>query len=122
SILTLLQATAVAVPKSMQDADRTGILVEALSAEGLYILTPAYYDICVTTKFARDEIFTQILDMVFSARIFELGLLYDWGKLFYVPSDLTAAHKTDLASRVEKVTKAAETALGKTLTALEVTQ
>lgn len=122
SILTLLQATAVAVPKSMQDADRTGILVEALSAEGLYILTPAYYDICVTTKFARDEIFTQILDMVFSARIFELGLLYDWGKLFYVPSDLTAAHKTDLASRVEKVTKSAETALGKTLAALEVTQ
>ena len=35
---------------------------------------------------------------------------------------LTAAHKTDLASRVERVTKSAETALAKTLDALEVTQ
>lgn len=120
SILTLGQATAIGVPKSIEDADRTGILVEALSAEGLYILTPAYYDICVTTKFARDEIFTQILDMVFSARVFELGLLYNWGGLFYVPSDLTAAHKTDLASRVESVSKSAMNALEKTLTALEI--
>jgi hypothetical protein len=120
SILTLGQATAIGVPKSMEDGDRTGILVEALSAEGLYILTPAYYDICVTTKFARDEIFTQILDMVFSARVFELGLLYNWGGLFYVPSDLTAAHKTDLASRVESVSKSAMNALEKTLAALEI--
>ena len=120
SILTLGQTTAIAVPMSATNLDRTGIVVEALSAEGYYVLTPAYYDNAVTTKYARDDTFTEILDMIFSARIFELGLLYNWGGLFYLPSQLTASNQTDLSSKLAANIKGAEKQAQRTLTALGI--
>ena len=102
----------------MQDLERTGIITEALCAESLYTLTPAYYDITLKTKAARDEESSAMLDIIFANRVFEMGNFWAWGGIFDIPGAQSYAGKTDIVSAVEKKVPAAEKAMQKTIDAV----
>ncbi len=116
-LVSIWASNMLSVPISSGDTDRTGLIIEALSAESKYTLTPAYYDITLKTKSARDEESSAMLDLIFEGRAFELGNQYGWGGLFDIASTLTISGKTDLASQLESKTKGAETAMQKTVDA-----
>ena len=44
----------ICVPISQDNAYRTGVILEALAAESMYTLLPAYYDIALKGKYVRD--------------------------------------------------------------------
>lgn len=116
-------ANLFAVPKTTEDLERTGIILEALSAESMYTLTPAYYDVTLKTKAARDEESSAMLDIIFASRVFELGNFYGWGGIFDLPGTQSAAGKTDIVSAVEGKMKTVNAAMEKTINAvLENTQ
>ena len=116
-------ANFIAVPKTTEDVERTGIILEALSAESMYTLTPAYYDITLKTKAARDVESAEMLDIIFSSRVFELGNFYGWGGIYDIPGVQSSAGKTDIVSAVESQLKATESAMKKTInTVLENTK
>jgi hypothetical protein len=117
-LVSLWAANMISVPKSLSDQERTGIIIEALSAESMYTLTPAFYDVVLKTKAARDEDSAAMLDLIFEARAFELGTLYGWGGLLDLPGSLSATGKTDLASSLKSKISAAESAMQKTIDAL----
>jgi hypothetical protein len=117
-LVSLWAANMISVPKSLSDQERTGIIIEALSAESMYTLTPAFYDVVLKTKAARDEDSAAMLDLIFEARAFELGNLYAWGGLLDLPGSLSATGKTDLASSLKSKISAAESAMKKTIDAL----
>ncbi len=117
-LVSLWSANMISVPKSLSDPERTGIIIEALSAESMYTLTPAFYDVVLKTKAARDEDSAAMLDLIFEARAFELGNLYGWGGLLDLPGSLSANGKTDLASSLKSKITAAESAMQKTIDAL----
>ena len=70
------------VPKSASDLNRTSIILEALSAESRYTLQPAYYDIVLDRKFIRDEESSEMLDIIFSTRVYDIGGVYSFGSVF----------------------------------------
>lgn len=112
-IISLGAGDAMAVPITVGDQERVGTIIEALSAESRYTLIPAYYDVTLYTKLARDEESTQMLDIIYSSRVYELGLLFGWGNLFYLPGDMTGKNSEAFASSVEKKIKSAEKAMQK---------
>ncbi len=116
-LVSIWAANMISVPISAGNPERTSVILEALSAESKYTLTPAYYDITLKTKSARDEESSAMLDIIFEARAFELGNMYGWGGLFDLPPSLTTSGKTDLVSGVESKLKGAETAMQKTVDA-----
>ncbi len=123
NVVSTWGANFFAVPKTTEDMERTGIILEALSAESMYTLTPAYYDVTLKTKAARDEESSAMLDIIFASRVFELGNFYGWGGVFDIPGTQSAAGKTDIVSALEGVTKATTAAMEKTINAvLENTQ
>ncbi len=87
------------IPVTVQDTKRTGIIVEALSAEGYKLVTPAYYDVALKTKFTRDEESAEMIDLVLAGRTFDFGYMYDgWnGMAFYLQTMLTQRN-TNFAS------------------------
>ena len=87
------------IPITVKDTKRTGIIIEALSAEGYKIVTPAYYDVALKTKFTRDEESAEMIDLVLAGRTFDFGYMYDgWnGMAFYLQNMLTAKN-TNFAS------------------------
>ena len=114
-LISLGSGNGMAIPITTQDAERTGVIVEALSAESKYTLTPAYYDITLKTKLSRDEESAAMLDIIFASRVFELGLEFGWGDLFSLPGSLTGKGSDAIASSVEKKMASAEKAMNKDL-------
>ena len=114
SMISMGCSNSIAIPTTA-DPERSGAIIEALSAESYYTLKPAYYDIVLKTKNARDDASSEMLDIIFANRIFDIAYMYDWGGLIGAINGL----KTDgkISSTVDSKLKAAEKALEKTLTA-----
>ncbi|MCL2518571.1 MAG: hypothetical protein FWF15_08420, partial [Oscillospiraceae bacterium] len=70
---------AIYIPTTNVNLERTGIILEALSAESLYTLRPAYYDMTLKDKFSRDNESSTMLDILFANRIIDIGSSYNFG-------------------------------------------
>ena len=61
------------VPVIAQDPDRTSAILEALAYYGWKDVLPAYYDVALSVKFARDEDSVAMLDIIRANRSFDIG-------------------------------------------------
>jgi len=107
-------STSISIPVT-SDYDRTGLILEALTAESYYTLRPAYYEISLKTKFLRDDESEEMLDLILKSRCYDLGNFYNWGGIFDNLNTLAAAKKTDFVSGYEKVLPKIESAMQKAI-------
>ncbi|MHB1154741.1 MAG: extracellular solute-binding protein [Eubacteriales bacterium] len=101
------------VPKSAPDTERTGLILEALAAESRYTLIPAYYDIVLKDKYSRDEESVDMLDIIFSSRVYDLGEFYQFGGFNEAFLRLHPNKKTDIVSMFAGKEKLMQTAIDK---------
>lgn len=66
----------ISVPYHAEDTDRTGVIIEALSAESYYSVNPEFYDKVLDNKIARDDETKKMLDIIFDSRLYDLGEFY----------------------------------------------
>ncbi len=104
-----------AIPITATDLERTAVILESLTAESYYTLRPAYYDVALKTKYARDEESGRMLDIIFSSRCYDIGYVYGWGALNTLPNTLYSSKSTDFSSQFAKAEKNALKALDKTV-------
>ncbi len=100
------------VPLCADNPERTGIILEAMAAESRYTLIPAYYDVMLTQKYVRDDDSANMLDIVFSSRVYDIGDIFGFGGLGETILRIVSSNKTmpaDLASVLAKK----ETAINK---------
>ena len=69
------------VPKTTDDTDRLGKVLEVLGATGQDSILSAYYDVCIKTRDSRDEESGRMLDICFKTRCYDLGLMFNWGSV-----------------------------------------
>jgi len=108
SFVNLWCSNSIAIPKTASDLERTGIIIEALSAESLYGLTDAYYETTLKSKEARDSESGQMLDLIFSNRIYDLANMFNWGNVYSVMCSLTGNQSKDIgmyASTMKNIEK-----------------
>ena len=67
------------IPKTAKDISRSGTVVEVMSAIGYKLIRPAYYDVVLTSKTARDEEPVEMLDIIFSNIESDMAYMYGWG-------------------------------------------
>lgn len=72
------------VPITASDPARTSAILEALAYEGWKNVMPTYYDVVLTSKYARDEDSVEMLDIIRESRIYDIGY-------FYSPDDFPMA-------------------------------
>lgn len=106
-------AAVTCVPKTASDLDRTSIIVEALAAESHYTVVPAYYEIAMKSKYARDTVSSDMLDLILGSRSYDLGIYYNWGGLSDRFCSLVYEGSTDFASMYDSNKSAAEDAIEK---------
>jgi hypothetical protein len=58
--------------------DRIGFMLEAISAESMHTVIPAYYDLQLTCQLMRDEESREMLDIIFSSIVWDMCNIYDW--------------------------------------------
>ncbi|MCL1793040.1 MAG: extracellular solute-binding protein [Oscillospiraceae bacterium] len=110
----------ISIPVVASDLERTGMILEDLCAESLYTLQPAYYDINLKGKYARDEDSQEMLDIILNNTAHDIGYVYNFGG-FGMDIMLRNAQnkKADYASPFEKALPKMESAIDKVVEAYE---
>lgn len=70
------------IPSVLEDAERTGMVTEALAYYSQEIVTPVYYDQVLSYKYMRDQESVEMLDIILHSRVFDLGWFYKIGDYF----------------------------------------
>jgi hypothetical protein len=107
------------VPKTTGDPERTSVILEALSAESKYTLQPAYYDIVLNRKFTRDEESSDMLDIIFSTHVYDIGGVYSFGGVFSDFCNLASKDDRNVISYYEKKIAAMDKAIQKVVDQFE---
>ena len=100
----------VALPNNA-DPDFAGFIAEALAYESGDTLMPAFYDLTLLTKTARDDESEDMLDIIFNGKVYDIGEIFDIGGLTGLFSTLVSSGSMDFVSRFESVEPRAQTAL-----------
>lgn len=90
------------VLKSIQDHEFVGIISEALNAESWKRVVPAYYDISLKYKGARDEQSVAMLDLIVEGRIFDFGYVYGGTSPAFWIQNLLELNSKDITSYYRK--------------------
>jgi len=107
------KAMFLSIPSVQEDIDRTAIILEALAAESLYTIRPAYYDKSLKGKHARDEESVEMLDIIISSKMYDFGWYYKFGDYTNHILDLFRNYNNDFTSMYEKYQSKAESDIQK---------
>ena len=121
SFVSMYCANSIEIPKTAPDLERTGIIVEALSCESKYLLTPAYYDKTLKSKESRDEESSRMLDVIFATTIYDLGYMFKWGVIYSTVGRMVGTAGGDIsgyASSLQKSNKAVTKGIEKDMKAI----
>ncbi|MBQ7983161.1 MAG: hypothetical protein IJ302_06315 [Clostridia bacterium] len=108
-------APLLAVTVNAPDIAKTGAVLETLSWESMYTLTPVYNETLVKRKYTCDEDSIAMLEILADSRVYNITAMTNWGGLNDVASSRFNSKKMIAVSDFEKKVKAAEKALEKDL-------
>jgi hypothetical protein len=111
--------TMFCTPVTVQNPEKVGAIMEAMSAESRKSVVPAFYEVALKTKYARDEESAEMIDII------REGISYNFGMEYVVPLGmphlewrmLISDKKNNIASSVEKKMAGWEKSLEKILIA-----
>ena len=105
SSINVHTSTAISIPETCSDISRAGFVLEALSAESRYTLQPAYYEIALRGKYARDDESQEMLDIIFSNIVYDVFEQYPIGGLadLFYERNMKVNCKETYVSRYEKI-------------------
>ncbi|MCL2773036.1 MAG: extracellular solute-binding protein [Oscillospiraceae bacterium] len=95
--------TVAAVPANAPDIERTSTILEALTAESTYTVIPAYYDVSLKTKLARDEQSGEMMDLIRASRTYDLASVYDFGGIYEAITNAIIQNKVGYQSAIDKI-------------------
>jgi len=106
------------VPVTNGDLEMTGVILEAMASESARNVMPAYYEVALKGKYARDEESEKMLDIIFA------DLIFDFGDTIWCPDvrdgiffNMMSNNDRDLASKVDALATKVNTLIDKTITA-----
>ena len=109
----------MAIPTMVGEREKVGAIVEALSYESYKKVVPAYFDVALKTKFARDNESEKMIDIIFRGSVYDFDYVFCNFIVTYRFFDNLKDGKTNFVSDVEKNMKAAQTRLDKVIEAFD---
>jgi hypothetical protein len=108
----------ITVPTTVVDMESIGIFLEAYAAESYKRVKPAYYDVLLSGKVARDEESLEMLDIIFGNRTYDIGAIGTYGTLNEVIY-LVMNYDMNVSSWVEKRLEKAQKDIDKLIEKIE---
>ena len=106
------------IPVTAQDLERTGIILEALSAESRLTTLDVYYDTMLVNQLMnRDEESAEMLDIMFANRVYDIGRHFWAAQITNPVQNAMRDMNRDIASIIETQEGAAMAAIEATINA-----
>ena len=93
-------AQLVSVVVSCKNVDMVSAVLEALAAENYRTVTPAYYEIALKTKYVRDDISGQIIDLIHDSSTTDFAYVFNnsLGKVGHTMRSLMSSRTNNFTS------------------------
>ena len=108
------KTSALAIPRTVQNVEDLGLVIEAIAAMSKNIVTPEYYDRTLKLQATRDDDSGRMLDIIFASRVYDLANIYNWGNavsaFYYADSNFV--------SRFENISGSVQNAMENTVEGL----
>jgi hypothetical protein len=114
-----VSAPLLIIPKSNSDLDTTGLIVEAMAAEGHRRIMPAYYEVSIAGKLVRDVESIDMLDIAFDTRMYDLGVVFNWGSMRDQLNTMGSRGDTNIASLLDRGRERMQSAMDRALELFE---
>jgi len=99
----VLGVTAVVVPMTNSDLERTGHILEALAAESRRLVRPAYFEVAIGMQYLRDEDSVRMLDLMLNTQVWDIAnQIYGWGGFGGGFDSQASRGDTNVASLIER--------------------
>jgi ABC-type glycerol-3-phosphate transport system substrate-binding protein len=99
-------STAYSIPKTNQQAERTGVVLEAMSAFSVNTVTTTLYDVMLESKLIRNNDSRDMLSYIFDSKVYDWAGDLAWGSnMVNVFNSLATSNSNTFASSMEKVMK-----------------
>jgi len=109
----------IAVPSTCQDIEMVGAVIDAMSRESVNTVVPAYFDNLLNQKIARDEESIDMLKMIFSSVVYDIGAVFNWGEIWDEQMRFIQGKKEDYIGYYQKIEGKVVKALEKTINTMQ---
>jgi len=89
------------LPTTNEDLPKTANIIQALGYYGQQTVIPAVWETTVTHKTLRDDESLEMLDIIMSNRVYDLGVFYNWGDILGMYTESYGVRQNNLASAFE---------------------
>lgn len=103
------------IPATSQRPEIAGAVLEAMACESRKAIIPAYYEFTLKNKFSRDAETEEMLDLIYSTRVFDLGDVIWFDPIRQGYTMVFDSGKDTFASYTEKNTATFEKTISKSI-------
>lgn len=79
SNVSVILSTCVAIPVSAVDPEMSAIIAQAMCEASTETTKHAYYDVILKLRKIQDDESEAMLDKIFADRVYDLGIVFNWG-------------------------------------------
>ncbi len=112
-------AYGICIPVNVPNPEFSAYMIELLACGGKNFVSPAYYDVALKTRGAKDDDSEAMLDIIFNNVVYDLGILYDFGQINLF-TRLMQAGSDAVASELQSIEPAVQAAIDKYVEAYEL--
>jgi len=109
----------VSVPATNTDLENTGIFMEAYAYEGNKNIYPAFYDVLLQGKVARDEETGEMLDYIYGNISYDIGSVFNFNDFVTTIENFSKTYDTNVSSFLAKNIDAVQYSIDDLITKLK---
>ena len=100
----IFYAYGICIPTNVEDPEFSAYMIELMAAGGKNHITPAYYEVTLKGRDAKDFDSEDMLDnYIFNNVVYDLGILYNFGGINSMFTELMAGNSNAVASHLEGI-------------------
>ena len=122
SLVSTLYATSCAIPISAEDPEMSSIIMQAMCEASTETTKYAYYQTILKDRYSKDDTTEEILDLIFANRVYDIGIVYNFGGSVWDANSLANFMNTvafsgtqTFASTLDSISSVVQSDLEKTL-------
>ena len=92
-----------AIPYNCSDPEFSAYMVEAISCESKNYLTPAYMEVNLKSKDAKNDEDLEMLEIIFNNIKYDIGEVYDFGKIKSVLYGMVQSGDSNIVSKLDSL-------------------
>ncbi len=115
SLVSTLYATCVAIPTSCTDKEKSAVIAQAMCEASTETTKTAYFDVILKLRKMQDDESGAMLDKIFNDRVYDLGVIYNWGSIANFMNTVAFSGSQTYTSTLESIKSSAQTAMESTI-------